>query len=103
MPGSIMQPAGGLVGDPAASSAGNSLVVHSQLHPDHAHALLQTSLGLSRHVPGSKTKNSRTSNRMNKTEKATSLGARDRVRTAGQNGGMFNDNNSGIKTYVAAL
>ena len=40
---------------------------------------------------------------MNKTEKATSLGARDRVRTAGQNGGMFNDNNSGIKTYVAAL
>lgn len=41
---------------------------------------------------------------MSKTEKATSLGAaRERVRTAGQNGGMINDNNNGIKTYVAAL
>lgn len=32
-----------------------------------------------------------------------SLGARERVRTAGENGGMVNDNNNGFKTYVAAL
>ena len=40
----------------------------------------------------------------NKTDKAMSLGARERVRTAGQNGGMVsNENNGGFKTYVVAL
>ena len=33
-----------------------------------------------------------------------SLGARERVRTAGQNGGMVtSENNSGFKTYVVAM
>ena len=40
----------------------------------------------------------------NKTDKAMSLGARERVRTAGQNGGMVsNENNGGFQTYVVAL
>lgn len=99
--GSTAQPAGGLVVDPA-SAASNGLLAQSQFQPDNAHSLLQTSLGLSRQAPTSKTKNSRHSNRMN-AEKTMSLGARERVRTAGQNGGMANDGNNGFKTYVAAL
>lgn len=40
----------------------------------------------------------------NKADKAVSLGARERVRTAGQNGGMIsNENGGGFKTYVVAL
>lgn len=41
---------------------------------------------------------------MAKTEKAMSLGARERVRTAGQNNNMVSEiTTKGFKTYVAAL
>ena len=39
---------------------------------------------------------------MNKTDKAHSLGARERLRTAGQNGGIVSDTHNGFKAYVAS-
>ena len=39
---------------------------------------------------------------MNKTDKALGLGARERLRTAGQNGGIVNDAHNGFKAYVAS-
>ena len=39
---------------------------------------------------------------MSKTEKALSLGARERLRTAGQNGGIVQDAHNGFKAYVAS-
>lgn len=71
--------------------------------PENVHGVIQTSLGLSRQVPVSKNNNTRHSNRMTKTEKAMSLGARERVRTAGQNCNILNEATKGFKTYVAAL
>ena len=65
---------------------------------------IQTSLGLSRQVHVSKNSHTRHSNRMAKTEKAMSLGARERVRTAGQNNNLVGEiTTKGFKTYVAAL